>query len=40
MELTYYKAKLAFFEDCFRNQVQLTSLDYLADKAKLEYEDE
>lgn len=40
VRLTYYRAKLAFFEDCFQNQMQLRTLDFLAKREAVEQEDE
>lgn len=38
--LTYYKAKLAFFEDAFENQVRYKLQDFDARYAELEYHDQ
>ena len=40
VKLTYYKAKLAFFEDCFQNQVRYRLLDFEKKREALEYEDQ
>lgn len=37
---TYYKAKLAFFEDCFQNQVRYRLMDFDKMHEALEFEDQ